>query len=288
VAVKGRMHRRWFHAIHVHAGQGQEPREEKTSKTFAHWARARHPILAHQGIPIDVDFFDRVASGWAWPQPPVGSFWLRDNVRLHELGDARPTTPLSPGLMGGCRTDEGNVFRKGLCSRGLEPICAQSLVGIDYNRPEPSTRGMIICSRRIADFFSSVGWTVVEINTARLAWKLLFERPVWPTQLQSVDRQAGSNQLYAGPTFPGLVRRGAHVFSKISGQCEGHLEKLGLIDHDDGALRSYDQSACATIGRHAGSLLPVVGMTITPIVSWPIRSRASTRRWPPQGQPFRA
>lgn len=162
---------------------------------------------------------------------------VRDYVRLHELGDARPNNRLV-ALMGDAELDEGNVFEALL--EGWKHDVRNLWWVIDYNRQ--SLDGVVhdYLFQRIADFFSSVGWKVVEIKYGKLL-EAAFERP-GGTQLQSwID--SCSNQLYAALTFQGGAAWRTRLLKDL-GKVKGIKELLD--DHDDGAL----QKLMTNLGGH--------------------------------------
>jgi len=162
---------------------------------------------------------------------------VRDYVRLHELGDERPNNRLV-ALMGDAELDEGNVFEALL--EGWKHDVRNLWWVIDYNRQ--SLDGVVhdYLFQRIADFFSSVGWKVVEIKYGKLL-EAAFTRP-GGDQLQSwIDNCP--NQLYAALTFQGGAAWRTHLQNDL-GKVKGI--KALLDDHDDDAL----QKLMTNLGGH--------------------------------------
>lgn len=152
---------------------------------------------------------------------------VRDYVRLHQLGDARPNNRLV-ALMGDAELDEGNVFEALL--EGWKHDVRNLWWVIDYNRQ--SLDGVVhdYLFQRIADFFSSVGWKVVEIKYGKLL-EAAFAKP-GGDQLQTwIDNCP--NQLYSALTFQGGAAWRAHL-SEDLGDVKG-IQTL-LEEHDDEAL----------------------------------------------------
>lgn len=162
---------------------------------------------------------------------------VRDYVRLHELGDERPNNRLV-ALMGDAELDEGNVFEALL--EGWKHDVRNLWWVIDYNRQ--SLDGVVhdYLFQRIADFFSSVGWKVVEIKYGKLL-EAAFTRP-GGDQLQTwIDNCP--NQLYAALTFQGGAAWRTHLQNDL-GKVKGI--KALLDDHDDDAL----QKLMTNLGGH--------------------------------------
>lgn len=152
---------------------------------------------------------------------------VRDYVRLHQLGDSRPNNRMV-ALMGDAELDEGNVFEALL--EGWKHDVRNLWWVIDYNRQ--SLDGVVhdYLFQRIADFFSSVGWKVVEIKYGKLL-EAAFAKP-GGDQLQTwIDNCP--NQLYSALTFQGGAAWRAHL-SEDLGDVKG-IQTL-LEEHDDEAL----------------------------------------------------
>lgn len=162
---------------------------------------------------------------------------VRDYVRLHELGDKRPNNRLV-ALMGDAELDEGNVFEALL--EGWKHDVRNLWWVIDYNRQ--SLDGVVhdYLFQRIADFFSSVGWKVVEIKYGKLL-EAAFQRPGGDALQSWIDNC--SNQLYAALTFQGGAAWRTHLQNDL-GKVKGI--KALLDDHDDDAL----QKLMTNLGGH--------------------------------------
>jgi pyruvate dehydrogenase E1 component len=162
---------------------------------------------------------------------------VRDYVRLHELGDARPNNRLV-ALMGDAELDEGNVFEALL--EGWKHDVRNLWWVIDYNRQ--SLDGVVhdYLFQRIADFFSSVGWKVVEIKYGKLL-EAAFAQPGGKALQSWIDDC--SNQLYAALTFQGGKAWRTRL-QKDLGAVDGIAELLAA--HDDDAL----QKLMTNLGGH--------------------------------------
>ena len=162
---------------------------------------------------------------------------VRDYVRLHELGGARPNNRLV-ALMGDAELDEGNVFEALL--EGWKHDVRNLWWVIDYNRQ--SLDGVVhdYLFQRIADFFSSVGWKVVEIKYAKLL-EAAFAKPGGKKLQEWIDNCP--NQLYAALTFQGGAAWRTHLENNL-GDVNGI--KALLDAHDDDAL----QRLMTNLGGH--------------------------------------
>ena len=152
---------------------------------------------------------------------------VRDYVRLHELGDARPNNRLV-ALMGDAELDEGNVFEALL--EGWKHDVRNLWWVIDYNRQ--SLDGVVhdYLFQRIKDFFGSVGWNVIELKYGKLQ-EAAFKRPGGAALRDWIDNCP--NQLYSALTFQGGAAWRSHLETDI-GNVKGI--KAILDDHDDDAL----------------------------------------------------
>jgi len=162
---------------------------------------------------------------------------VRDYVRLHQLGDARPNNRLV-ALMGDAELDEGNVFEALL--EGWKHDARNLWWVIDYNRQ--SLDGVVhdYLFQRIADFFSSVGWKVVEIKYGKLL-EAAFAKPGGEELQHWIDNCP--NQLYAALTFQGGASWRAHLTEDL-GDVKG-IQTL-LKEYDDDAL----QRLMTNLGGH--------------------------------------
>lgn len=162
---------------------------------------------------------------------------VRDYVRLHQLGEARPNNRLV-ALMGDAELDEGNVFEALL--EGWKHDVRNLWWVIDYNRQ--SLDGVVhdYLFQRIADFFSSVGWKVVEIKYGKLL-EAAFAKPGGEELQDWIDNCP--NQLYAALTFQGGPAWRAHLTEDL-GDVKG-IQAL-LKEHDDDAL----QRLMTNLGGH--------------------------------------
>jgi len=162
---------------------------------------------------------------------------VRDYVRLHQLGDARPNNRLV-ALMGDFELDEGNVFEALL--EGWKHDARNLWWVIDYNRQ--SLDGVVhdYLFQRIADFFSSVGWKVVEIKYGKLL-EAAFAKPGGEELQHWIDNCP--NQLYAALTFQGGASWRAHLTEDL-GDVKG-IQTL-LKEYDDDAL----QRLMTNLGGH--------------------------------------
>lgn len=162
---------------------------------------------------------------------------VRDYVRLHQLGDARPNNRLV-ALMGDAELDEGNVFEALL--EGWKHDVRNLWWVIDYNRQ--SLDGVVhdYLFQRIADFFSSVGWKVVEIKYGKLL-EAAFAKPGGEELQHWIDNCP--NQLYAALTFQGGASWRAHLTEDL-GDVKG-IQTL-LKEYDDDAL----QRLMTNLGGH--------------------------------------
>jgi len=162
---------------------------------------------------------------------------VRDYVRLHQLGDARPNNRLV-ALMGDAELDEGNVFEALL--EGWKHDTRNLWWVIDYNRQ--SLDGVVhdYLFQRIADFFSSVGWKVVEIKYGKLL-EAAFAKPGGEELQHWIDNCP--NQLYAALTFQGGASWRAHLTEDL-GDVKG-IQTL-LKEYDDDAL----QRLMTNLGGH--------------------------------------
>ena len=162
---------------------------------------------------------------------------VRDYVRLHQLGDARPNNRLV-ALMGDFELDEGNVFEALL--EGWKHDTRNLWWVIDYNRQ--SLDGVVhdYLFQRIADFFSSVGWKVVEIKYGKLL-EAAFAKPGGEELQHWIDNCP--NQLYAALTFQGGASWRAHLTEDL-GDVKG-IQTL-LKEYDDDAL----QRLMTNLGGH--------------------------------------
>lgn len=162
---------------------------------------------------------------------------VRDYVRLHELGDARPNNRLV-ALMGDAELDEGNVFEALL--EGWKHDVRNLWWVIDYNRQ--SLDGVVhdYLFQRIADFFSSVGWKVVEIKYGKLL-EAAFTKPGGKELQDWIDNCP--NQLYAALTFQGGAAWRTRLTEEL-GKVKG-IQAL-LKEHDDEAL----QRLMTNLGGH--------------------------------------
>jgi len=162
---------------------------------------------------------------------------VRDYVRLHQLGNARPNNRLV-ALMGDAELDEGNVFEALL--EGWKHDTRNLWWVIDYNRQ--SLDGVVhdYLFQRIADFFSSVGWKVVEIKYGKLL-EAAFAKPGGEELQHWIDNCP--NQLYAALTFQGGASWRAHLTEDL-GDVKG-IQTL-LKEYDDDAL----QRLMTNLGGH--------------------------------------
>jgi len=162
---------------------------------------------------------------------------VRDYVRLHELGDTRPNNRLV-ALVGDAELDEGNVFEALL--EGWKHDVRNLWWVIDYNRQ--SLDGVVhdYLFQRIADFFGSVGWKVVEIKYGKLL-EAAFAKPGGKKLQNWIDNCP--NQLYAALTFQGGAAWRTHLENDL-GDVKG-IQAL-LKAHDDDAL----QKLMTNLGGH--------------------------------------
>lgn len=219
-----------FHAIQYLLGKQTR---EKLENFRSHGGAQSYPSRTKDTDDVD---FSTGSVGLGVATTLFGSI-VRDYVRLHDLGDQRPNNRLV-ALMGDAELDEGNVFEALL--EGWKHDVRNLWWVIDYNRQ--SLDGVVhdYLFQRIADFFSSVGWKVVEIKYGKLL-EAAFTRP-GGDQLQTwIDNC--SNQLYAALTFQGGAAWRKHLESDL-GKVKGI--KALLDDHDDDAL----QKLMTNLGGH--------------------------------------
>jgi pyruvate dehydrogenase E1 component len=158
----------------------------------------------------DVDF-STGSVGLGVAETLFGSM-VRDYVRLHELDGQRPNDRMV-ALMGDAELDEGNVFEALL--EGWKHDVRNLWWVIDYNRQ--SLDGVVhdYLFQRIADFFGSVGWKVIEIKYGKLL-EAAFRKP----GAAEMDRQLPEPTL-RGADLSG--RRGlAHPFAGRFRHGDGH------------------------------------------------------------------
>ena len=151
----------------------------------------------------DVDF-STGSVGLGVAETLFGSM-VRDYVRLHELDGQRPNDRMV-ALMGDAELDEGNVFEALL--EGWKHDVRNLWWVIDYNRQ--SLDGVVhdYLFQRIADFFGSVGWKVIEIKYGKLL-EAAFRKPGGKALQKWIDNCP--NQLYAALTFQGGAAWRTHL-----------------------------------------------------------------------------
>jgi len=153
---------------------------------------------------------------------------VQDYVRLREENGGKAPPGRMIAVLGDAELDEGNVYEALL--EGWKHDVRNLWWVIDYNRQ--SLDGVVndYLFQRIKDFFSSVGWKVVEIKYGKLL-QAAFETPIGPALRRWIDDCP--NQLYSALTFKG----GAAWRERLQRDLAGERGLQHLLDaHDDGAL----------------------------------------------------